>query len=410
MRRGGGKGDVTIPPWQHDFNVLVADWAARAGFADAAKFRDRLLVFTIGRFTSAPDFSPQTGTGYWWLIARDDQQYLTWKALYDANYPDVPRGRFVTREDFEANKAYKTAGGQWDDYIGSYVSIARAAAAAGVRSGFPKAREAYDFVSRHSPQILKNESRMTCVRLRPKRRRRVQAIGIKRKKSFFQPREFAGQRPISVVADGRPLPAQVDVKRTFDDGSVKQAIVSMVLPRLDAAGLSLNYQAADSGPRKPVDVAGTAKRLLTTDFDATVTLTFPGGKSVAASARDMLQAADGKAKTWLCGPVAVEWLLTGPLVNSAGHADPDMAVQFQVRYYPESGHARVSVVVEKCSDQGADGGVVYDVVIQRGHARREIVFEQKDVRHCDLMRWRKVLSWGSGGSRRRSIRAWTWRP
>jgi len=156
--RGGGKGDVTIPPWQHDFNVLVADWAARAGFADAAKFRDRLLVFTIGRFTNAPDFSPQTGTGYWWLIARDDQPYLTWKALYDANYPDVPRGRFVTREDFEANKAYKTAGGQWDDYIGSYVSIARAAAAAGVRAGFPKAREAYDFVSRHSPEILKNES------------------------------------------------------------------------------------------------------------------------------------------------------------------------------------------------------------------------------------------------------------
>jgi hypothetical protein len=38
------------------------------------------------------------------------------------------------------------------------VSIARAAAAAGVRAGFPKAREAYDFVSRHSPEILKNES------------------------------------------------------------------------------------------------------------------------------------------------------------------------------------------------------------------------------------------------------------
>jgi hypothetical protein len=202
----------------------------------------------------------------------------------------------------------------------------------------------------------------------------------------------------------------VDVKRTFDDGSVKHAIVSMVLPRLDAAGLSLDYQAADFGFPEAVDAAETARRLLATDFDATVTLTFPGGKSVAASARDMLQAADGKAKTWLCGPVAVEWLLAGPLVDSARHADPDMAVQFQVRYYPESGHARVSVVVEKCSDQGSDGGVVYDVVIQRGHARREIVIGQKDVRHCDLMRWRKVFSWGQAASRRTSIREWTWRP
>ncbi len=157
-RRGGGQEDATIPPWEHDFNVLVADWAARAGFHDAAKFRDRLLVFTVGRFTSAPDFSPQTGTGYWWIIAHKDKQYLTWRELYDANYPQVPRGRFVTREDFQASRTYPTAGGLWDDYIGSYASIARAAVAAGVRAGFPKAQEAYEFVSCNSPQILRNES------------------------------------------------------------------------------------------------------------------------------------------------------------------------------------------------------------------------------------------------------------
>ena len=77
--------------------------------------------------------------------------------------------------------------------------------------------------------------------------------------AFFRPGEFTGQRPISVVADGRPVPAQVDVKRTFDDGSVKHAIVSMVLPSLDAAGLSLDYQAADSGPPNPLMLPGRQK-------------------------------------------------------------------------------------------------------------------------------------------------------
>jgi hypothetical protein len=47
---------------------------------------------------------------------------------------------------------------------------------------------------------------------------------------FFRPGESAGQRPITVVADGHPVPAQVDVIRTFDDGSVKHVVVSMVSP------------------------------------------------------------------------------------------------------------------------------------------------------------------------------------
>jgi hypothetical protein len=212
---------------------------------------------------------------------------------------------------------------------------------------------------------------------------------------FFRPGEIAKDKRIAVTAGGRELPSQVDVKRSFDDGSAKHAIVSLVLPALDAAGLGLGYVAAPSVAAGPGDSAGMAQKLLAGDFDATVTLTFPDGKSVTASARQMLEAAGDRAKTWLRGPVAIEWLLMGPPVDRDGAADPDMAVQFLVRYYPETGHTRVSAVVEKCSDQGSDGGVIYDVAIRRGKARPETVFEQKGVRHCDLMRWRKVFWIGS---------------
>lgn len=212
---------------------------------------------------------------------------------------------------------------------------------------------------------------------------------------FFRPGEIPKGQGIAVKAAGRDLSAQVDVKRTFEDGSVKHALISVVLPGLDATGLKIDYAASPAEASKPADCAALAKKLLEGDFDAVVTLTFPDGKAVSASARKMLEAAGDKAKTWLTGVTAIEWVLMGAPADEAGQADPDMAVQFLARYYPETGHTRVSAAVEKCSDQGSDGGIIYDVVIQRGKAKPETVFEEKGVRHADLMRWRRVFWMGA---------------
>ena len=61
-----------------------------------------------------------------------------------------------------------------------------------------------------------------------------------------------------------------------------------------------------------------AKDLLRTQFDATLILNCPDGTIRTASARKMLEEAGDDAKTWLNGPVATEWLLSGLLLDEAG--------------------------------------------------------------------------------------------
>ena len=95
-----------------------------------------------------------------------------------------------------------------------------------------------------------------------------------------------GMGPRCVVDGGR---AQVDVKRHHDDGSVRFAIVSAILPELPAKGskaLSLISAPPRPGPAYPPVLLSD---LLKTGFDATVTLTFPNGVTRSVSARKLLQ-------------------------------------------------------------------------------------------------------------------------
>jgi hypothetical protein len=187
-----------------------------------------------------------------------------------------------------------------------------------------------------------------------------------------------------VTLAGKPATAQVDVKRKYDDGSVRFAIVSLVVPDLAARGETKVELSART--TEPQGVGVTAADVLKTDFEAVLTFTFPDGMVRSASARRMLEAAGDKVRTWLAGPVVTEFLLDGPPTDKDGRPDPDLNVQFQVRAYAGGKAVRVSAVVENCWDTWA-GNIGYDVTFKVGG--RE-VYSGKDVNHGRLARWRKV--------------------
>ena len=212
----------------------------------------------------------------------------------------------------------------------------------------------------------------------------------------FGPGDIAKGKAIVVRMAGQEVAAQVDVKRHYDDGSARFAIVSLMLPKLDVNTV-VECQAGDAkADAAPANAKSddAAKALLATNFDAVVTLTFPDGKSVSASARKMLEAAGDKAEKWLVGPVVTEWLLMGPPADAQGKADPDLNVQFQVRSYDNAKAVRVSVVVENCSDTWA-GNIGYDVDIMLGQPAKDgqAALTKKGVDHERASRWRKVLWW-----------------
>ena len=207
----------------------------------------------------------------------------------------------------------------------------------------------------------------------------------------FRPGEMPQGKPLKALLGSLELPVQLDAKRHYEDGTVKHGVVSLAVPKLDVATV-LELRPADPGTNKPAaDAAAAAQELLARDFDATVTIRFPEGKPVTASARRVLEAGAAKAVLWLSGPVAFEWPLSSAPADAEGRADPDLTVQFQVRYYPDTGYTRVSAVIEKCSDVGGDNGLIYDVTFSKGKANPEVVFEQKDVHQPDLTRFRKLF-------------------
>jgi len=192
-----------------------------------------------------------------------------------------------------------------------------------------------------------------------------------------------------VLVSAPKASVQADVKRKYDDGSVRFAVVSAIIPELTGETTVALGDGIEDQLAKPLPVQ--AADLLRTGFDATVTLKFPDGAERSASARKLLDPAGAGARTWLAGPVATEWLLDGMLGDKDGKADPDLRAQFQVRAYTGCKAVRVSVVVENCLDTWA-GNIGYDVAISLGKEGK-VVYEKKDVNHRRLSRWRRDFWW-----------------
>lgn len=194
---------------------------------------------------------------------------------------------------------------------------------------------------------------------------------------------------LHVSAAGETVPAQVDVKRRYADGSLRFAVITTMLDELaPRQTVPLEFTPAPA-PAAPT-AAIAPSDLLQHGFDAVVTFRFPDGAVRTVSARKLLEQAGQQAPSWLRGPLAAEWLLAGAPEDEQGKADEDLSVRFQVRAYRGGESARVAVIVENCWDTWA-GNIRYDVAVSLGG--RE-VFGQAVVDHRSLSRWRKVFWWG----------------
>ncbi|MCY2954482.1 MAG: hypothetical protein NTU53_21335 [Planctomycetota bacterium] len=188
---------------------------------------------------------------------------------------------------------------------------------------------------------------------------------------------------------GKPAQIQTDIKRRYEDGSVRFAVVSLALEEVPANGqvqIELANGVATGG-----GAAILPEDLLKTPFDAIIRFTFPEGSQKSASARQMLERAGAGVRQWLGGLLVTEWLVDGPPTDAAGKPDPDLNVQYQIRVYAGCKIVRVSAAVENCWDTWA-GNIGYEVAIT-GQDDKPI-YQKKEVDHGRLSRWRKVFYWG----------------
>lgn len=189
------------------------------------------------------------------------------------------------------------------------------------------------------------------------------------------------------LEDGTTVALQVDVKARHDDGSVRHAIISAIVPTI-----------APSKVRTMSLVKGVAATTSAATIDSLVRAGFSAsfhakinGVDYFVSAEDLLKS--GKATTWLSGSVANEWHVSAPLHTAGGVQHPHLAANFAIRWYAGVNKARVDVDVENTwTYEAAPQNFTYDASIVIGG---QTVYSKPGLTHLNQARWRKLF-WFNG--------------
>lgn len=210
----------------------------------------------------------------------------------------------------------------------------------------------------------------------------------------FGPGKLARQhRLVARLADGKQVALQVDAKAFHDDGSVRHAVISGILPAPDATGLVFGLVKGEAGdraaPESVAPVEASPAALARAGLTANVKIAI-GENHYGASLERLL--AQGKPASWLKGPIAHEWLVSAPLADSNGSAHPHLAARFAVRWYPGLKKARVDVTIENnWAYEPAPQNFTYDAEIEVGG---KTVYRKDNLTHYHHARWRKLAWWG----------------
>ncbi len=214
-----------------------------------------------------------------------------------------------------------------------------------------------------------------------------------------------GELPLSGAAvelkkaDNSIVPAQLDVKASHPDGSVRHAVISALLPAMassESQPMSIVRKTAGTSP-----TPATAASFVTAGMDAVVTIV-EGGVTYSASLAAMI--ATATLKPWLTGGVVNEWLLSGPLKTTANVEHLLLHVRFAVRAFTGTTKAKIDVTVENTwvipDPNSLAGGnvwvsnsptdVTYDVTVT---VPGETTFTQAALYHHDKARWIKTFWW-----------------
>lgn len=112
------------------------------------------------------------------------------------------------------------------------------------------------------------------------------------------------------VINGTPVPTQADIKQRWPDGSVKHAIISFLIPNLEAnSNVFVTFQNQTNNNNTPLSKDQMLSSVY--DFDAKMELT--NGQTQSVSARTMLQ--NGHYTYWTSGPIATTIILADHSAN-----------------------------------------------------------------------------------------------
>lgn len=189
---------------------------------------------------------------------------------------------------------------------------------------------------------------------------------------------------VEVQLNGNFLPSQCDAKTTYPDGSVRFAVISIIIPTLTAK--SSNTIALYPAPiHEPSGYLGKPE-ILAANVRNEIRLTDISGSgysgNLTANLTDTIT--NHNFEYWLKGGVTTEILVRQKLNNS-------LEASWEVRFYPGTSFGpRISHSIENMN-AGYRGHVSYAVDIQAGTPALKSIYSKLPFLHNESSRWRKVI-------------------
>ncbi|MDQ6646657.1 MAG: hypothetical protein M3Y93_05405, partial [Pseudomonadota bacterium] len=219
----------------------------------------------------------------------------------------------------------------------------------------------------------------------------------------FKDGDVPSNATVTASINGQPVTLQVDAKALHPDGSLRHAVLTMIVPSLGSeARLPVQLTAEPELPAGSPPI--TPAQLLATSYDAWVSLKI-GDKTYTANARALLQAADRdktcapwspRCNLWLSGPLASEWVVTGPVTAADGTTNANLRVSFAVRAYAGAtpgtvGQVRTDIIVENTSAFAPQAQPQYTAALISGTA----TYTSPALTQYAYTRWHKALWWNN---------------
>ncbi len=206
----------------------------------------------------------------------------------------------------------------------------------------------------------------------------------------FQPGQVRRGTALALAMRGRDEPAQMDVKATNPDGSVRMAVVTVAAPALPAHGTVPAMLV--TGPGMGAGTGGAAVPLAA-DTGLEVALTVRGETAPRIIRLDGLLGAalatggpTAGANPWLAGPLATEARLDAPVAGS-------LHVLFDVRRHADRSVAIDVIFANDIAMRPGGGDAAYDVTISQGG---KLLLHKAGIRQFDYTVWHHVFR--SGGA------------
>lgn len=202
----------------------------------------------------------------------------------------------------------------------------------------------------------------------------------------FKQGDLPAGAELDAVINGQPVTLQVDVKNTWDDGSVKHAVLTVKTPAL-AAGASATIELMRDSTPDAHGPALTVSQMLAGDLDVKLELSNLNGGSITLDAKAVLAQAmaAGTVKTWLAGENAIEVAVRARINNQ-------LEAEFDIRYHAD-GTYTTDVIVRNDWAFSATSKINYDVAI-KDHGTT--LFSQVNVNQNQYSTWHEVVTSARG--------------